>query len=325
MTSIEWTDQTWNPYVGCSKISSGCDHCYAVSMANRFKFPHYQGLVSQMDWTGQLNRAPKHIFDKPLNTKKPSVFFVNSMSDIFHENAKDDWIVEVFDIMNRTPRHVFQILTKRPSRSVKKTKELGLKWSDHMWAGVSIENDNFAIPRSRELLKIDASVRFVSCEPLLGALPSLPIQDLDWIIAGGESGVRSTVRPAEVEWFRDLRDRCRKAHVPFFFKQWGSFNEVGKRQSKAKNGHLLDGEEIFEMPATAYDQLLKPDPRWVRIVKPQAHQTPSERYATSEPAYIVNGVPLDDVGEYALAVLGESPATYQNPNRALTVSKGDRT
>lgn len=318
MSSIEWTDQTWNPFVGCSKISPGCDHCYAIRMANRFDFPHYRGLVSSMDWTGNINRAPQHIVEKPLRTKKPTVFFVNSMSDMFHDRVQDDWLTECFDIMNRCPHHVFQILTKRPSRAVKKTGELGLKWGNHMWAGVSIEEDKYALPRSRELMKLPANVRFVSCEPLLGALPSLPIDQLDWVIAGGESGIERTVRPTDINWFRDLRDRCRFAGVPFFFKQWGAFNAAGKRGSKGENGHVLDRHEIFEMPASAYDQLTKPDPRWVRVVPPHAQRRPGDRLAHSEPPFVIEGEPTDDQHEYILAVIGDAPSTYQNPNRKLT-------
>lgn len=322
MSNIEWTDQTWNPFVGCSKISPGCDNCYAIRMANRIKLPHYRSLVSSMDWTGKLNRAPQHIVEKPLRRAKPTVFFVNSMSDIFHENAEDDWIVEAFDIMNRSPQHVFQVLTKRPARAVKKTRELGLVWGDHIWAGVSIEADKYAVPRSRELAKLPAKVRFVSCEPLLGALPSLPIDQLNWVIAGGESGVSKSVRAPDPMWFYDLRDRCRAAGVPFFFKQWGTYNANGARQSKKANGHLLGGREIFEMPASAYDQLVKPDPRWVRIER-HAAMSPSKRLASSGARYVVNGKPSDDQTEFVLGVLSDDPGTYENPNRALIAGSGE--
>lgn len=318
MSSIEWTDQTWNPFVGCSRISAGCDNCYAIRMANRFKFPHYQGLVSSMDWTGKLNRAPEHIFEKPLRTKRPTVFFVNSMSDLFHENAQDEWIIEAFETMTRCPQHVFQVLTKRPARAVKKTRQLGLVWSDNIWAGVSIEEDKYALPRSRELAKIPAKVRFVSCEPLLGPLPSLPISQIDWVIAGGESGIQKSVRAPDINWFRDLRDRCRVAGVPFFFKQWGSYDARGNKGSKHDNGHILDGHEIFEMPASAYDQLTKPDPRWVRYIAPYACRRPVERFAASEPGFVIDGQPTDDRDEYVIARISDTPATYRNPNRKLT-------
>lgn len=328
MSSIEWTDATWNPVVGCDRISTGCDHCYAITMARRFNHIHYTGLVADDDWTGIINAAPDHIWDKPLRTRKPTVWFVNSMSDMFHDQVQDEWIVRVFDIMNRSPRHVFQVLTKRPSRMVKKTKELGLRWSDNIWAGTSIESDKYALGRSRELLKVPALVRFVSAEPLLSALPSLPVADLDWLIAGGESGNQKTVRPCDPDWLRDLRDRCAAAVTPFFFKQWGAFGEDGKRRSKGDNGHMLDGREIFEMPASAYDQMPTPDPRWLRHTGGgkarygEAELTPSERFDASAAAkefFIVHGRAFDDEGEAVIELLkGDGPSTsYQareNPN-----------
>lgn len=314
MSAIEWTDATWNPQVGCSRISAGCDNCYAIRMANRFNHAHYDGLVEAMDWTGKINRAPRHIVEKPLRTRKPTVFFVNSMSDMFHEDMDDAWIAENFEIMNRSPRHVFQVLTKRPSRAVKKTQELGLVWGDHIWAGVSIESDEFAKSRAREIMKVPAKVRFVSAEPLLSALPSLPVADLDWIIAGGESGVGKTVRAPDPNWFRDLRDRCRAAGVPFFFKQWGSFDESGARASKKANGHLLDGEEIFEMPASAYDQMPRPDPRWKRVAA-TAKVRPSERYEVSSAPFRVGSQAFEDETDAFLAVMaGDGELLADNPN-----------
>lgn len=314
MSTIEWTDATWNPQVGCSRISAGCDNCYAIRMASRFNHPHYSGVVEKMDWTGKINRAPEHIINKPLKTRKPTVFFVNSMSDMFHEDMEDDWIVENFDVMNRSPHHVFQILTKRPSRMVKLTQRLNLNWADNMWAGTSIESDKYAIPRSRELMKVPAKVRFVSAEPLLSALPSLPIDELDWVIAGGESGVARTVRAPNIDWFRDLRDRCRAAGVPFFFKQWGSFDARGVKASKKSNGHLLDGEEIFEMPASAYDQMPRPDPRWKRVGE-LAHVTPSDRYMVSSAPFRVGSQAFEDEIDAVLAAVGGSgDPLSDNPN-----------
>lgn len=329
MSTIEWTDRTWNPIVGCTKISHGCDHCYAVRMANRFSHSHYSGVVDFPDWTGLINKAPNHIVAMPLRVRKPTVFFVNSMSDMFHDNVQDAWLVEFFDIMNRARHHTFQVLTKRPSRAVKKTKELGLRWSPNIWAGTSIESDKYAVPRSREVIKLPAEVKFISCEPLLSALPSLPVGELDWIIAGGESGNEKSIRRAEPDWFRDLRDRCRAKGVPFFFKQWGAYGEDGVRRSKHANGHLLDGEEIFEMPASAYDRLIAPDPRWRRI-EPRtmalatlglAATTPDQRLAASPPKYVVEGTFCDD-DDHIVWAMCKGLTTHPNPNRKRLLTAG---
>ena len=325
-SSIEWTDDTWNPIVGCTRISHGCDHCYAVTMATRIAGmkksprPHYQGVVDRGDWTGVVNEAPAHIFNAPLNARKPKVWFVNSMADLFHEAVDDDTIVRVFDVMNRSRKHVFQILTKRPSRMVKKTDELGLTWTDNIWAGTSIESDKFAVPRSREIMKVPALIRFVSAEPLLSALPSLPIDELDWVIAGGESGRSKTVRPCDPDWLRDLRDRCRAVGVPFFFKQWGSHDSNGAKVGKELAGHLLDGEEIFEMPAAAYAQLPSPDPKWVPVaqrkkaLQASALLRPAQRARAATPL-ITGGVPIYDKGEAVIVQLASSKVveTAQNP------------
>lgn len=336
MSQIEWTDETWNPVVGCTRISAGCDHCYAVLMATRLqgsavkrgKPIHYLNVIKDGDWSDVIARAPAGIFNKPLRTLKPTVYFVNSMSDMFHENTPDDAIMDAFKVMNACPHHTFQVLTKRPSRMVKKTVELGLKWSDNIWAGCSIEQDKFAAPRSRELLKVPAKLRFVSAEPLLGPLPSLDVADLDWVIAGGESGNATTVRPMAREWVRDLRDRCRAAGTPFFFKQWGAYGEDGERRSKGENGHLLDGEEIFEMPAQAYDRLITPDPRWTRIEK-RTHRlaaiglaaaTPDQRLAGSVPRLLSDkgllSVSLDDA--VLMKMRGDINDLHEggNPNKA---------
>lgn len=326
MSSIEWTDDTWNPIVGCTRISHGCDHCYAIMMATRLSgtqnVPHYRGTVKKGDWTGVINEAPPHIFEKPLRTKKATVYFVNSMSDLFHEAVADETIKRVFEIMNSCPRHVFQVLTKRPSRMVKKTSELDLLWSDNIWAGTSIESDKYAAPRARELMKVPALVRFVSAEPLIGPLPSLPIEDLDWVIAGGESGNRKTVRACSPDWLRDLRDRCHASGVPFFFKQWGSFDQNGNRVGKREGGHLLDGEEIFEMPAVAYDQLSNPDPRWTPI----KNSKPAERAAHHLAAqFYVNQRPKIDLEDAVIACLSEgAEIELSRPDKLVASGEAER-
>lgn len=339
-SSIEWTDDTWNPIVGCRRISHGCDHCYAVTMATRIAGmkksprPHYQGVVERGDWTGVVNEAPAHIFNAPLKARKPKVWFVNSMSDLFHEAVDDGIILRVFEVMNRSPKHVFQVLTKRPSRMVKKTDELGLRWTDNIWAGTSIESDKFAVPRSREIMKVPALIRFVSAEPLLNALPSLPIDELDWVIAGGESGKSKTVRPCDPDWLRDLRDRCRTAGVPFFFKQWGSHDANGAKVGKEMAGHLLDGEEIFEMPAAAYAQLPSPDPKWVpvaereRVFQHGAMPRPAQRARAATPL-ITGGVPVHDKGEAVMVQLVssqvvETASNPQSPEKLYSAGEVER-
>ncbi len=328
MSSIEWTDQTWNPVVGCSRISHGCDHCYAIKMATRLhtSVGHYQGVVDVTgapDWSGVINIAPDRIVNEPLRRTAPTVYFVNSMSDMFHEAVRDEWIVRFFKIMNGSPRHTFQVLTKRPSRMAAKTRELGLNWTTNIWAGASVESGKYAKPRVRELLKVPASLRFVSAEPLLSALPSLDVAALDWVISGGESGNARTVRKSESVWHEDLRNRCRLADTPFFFKQWGAFGEDGTRRSKSDNGHMLEGKEIFEMPAVAYDRLRSPDHRWTRIA-PRAEQTPTERYMASGPLYVAQGKATDSDDDHVLSRMRGDRDTYQNPNRFLMAEKERR-
>ncbi|MXO87116.1 DUF5131 family protein [Altererythrobacter aurantiacus] len=334
MSQIEWTDRTWNPMVGCTRLTAGCVHCYAAPMTHRFNHDHYVGLthineVGRVDWTGQINTAPPHIFNAPLKRKKPTVWFVNSMSDMFHEGANDCDIVRAFEIMNQCPHHTFQVLTKRPSRMALKSRQLGLSWSPNIWAGTSIEEDKFASPRVRELLKVPAALRFVSLEPLLSALPSLDVSKVDWVIAGGESGREKTVRAVDPEWVRDLLKRCRFVGTPFFFKQWGAYGEDGERRSKKKNGHLLDGDEIFEMPADAYDRLTAygrtPDPRWTRIPS-RALLRPADRLEASAMPYIAQGQATDSDDEYVLSLMRGDRETYENPQRRKKlVSEPDRT
>lgn len=333
VSTIEWTDLTWNPIVGCHRISAGCDHCYASKMATRLNHvrgpAHYQGVATGGDWTGIINLAPPRIVEAPLGKTKPSIYFVNSMSDMFHEGVQDSWLIRFFEVMNAAKQHTFQVLTKRPSRAVQKTKELGLRWSDNIWAGASIELDKYSIPRSRELLKLPAAIRFVSAEPLLGALPNLPVERLDWIIAGGESGIAKTVRPSDPDWYRDLRDRCRAANTPFFFKQWGTYGEDGIRRSKGENGHMLDGEEIFEMPAVAYDRLSTPDPRWVRVHKETkgraingvAAATPDQRFQSATGKYVIGGDHTSDDDEEIVWSMLKGIETTPNPNKAEKLAR----
>lgn len=243
-SKIEWTDATWNPVTGCTKISPGCAHCYAETFAERWRgtpnHPYEQGF--------DLRLWPKRL-DQPIRWKKPRMIFVNSMSDLFHENVPDDFIFAVFRTMMTANWHTYQVLTKRPERLTRLVEEHGLHplnddgtrartWPAHIWIGVSVETMRYAW-RVDELRKIPAAIRFISAEPLLGSLADLDLHQIDWLIAGGESG--PGYRPCNPDWIRELRDICAAKHVPFFFKQWGG---VRPRQ----NGRILDDRTHDEYP-----------------------------------------------------------------------------
>ncbi len=231
-SAIEWTEATWNPVTGCSKVSPGCAHCYAETFAERWRgvpgHPYEQGFDLKL-WPQRL--------DQPLRWKRSRTIFVNSMSDLFHEEIPDDFVEEVFRVMSEAHWHVFQILTKRHERLL----ELGsqLDWPPNVWMGVSIENRRF-VHRADCLRSVPAAVRFISAEPLLGPLEGLDLDGIDWLIAGGESG--PGYRPVKEEWLFELRDRCLTSDVAFFFKQWGGV------RSKT-GGRLLDGRTWDEMPS----------------------------------------------------------------------------
>lgn len=230
-SSIEWTEATWNPITGCTKISPGCKHCYAERMAMRLQAmgqPNYRnGFV--------LTLQPQ-MLELPLKWKKPQTIFVNSMSDLFHKNVSVEYIQRVFDVMRRAHWHRFQVLTKRAERLAALDAEID--WPTNAWMGVSVENADY-IDRIDALRSTHSCVKFLSIEPLLGPLPGLNLRGIDWVIVGGESGAHA--RPVDPQWVTDLRDQCRAANVAFFFKQWG-----GKNKKKA--GRLLDGRTWNEMP-----------------------------------------------------------------------------
>ena len=230
-SSIEWTESTWNPVTGCTKISSGCKHCYAERMAKRLSA---MGLANYKN--GFKLAMHEHALELPLKWKKPQTIFVNSMSDLFHKDVTDVFIKRVFDVMRRAPWHTFQILTKRADRLAKFHKEL--PWTKNVWMGVSVENDNYKY-RIDLLRNTGAQVKFISFEPLIGGLGNVNLKDIDWAIVGGESGPMA--RYMSPEWVADLRDQCLAQKVPFFFKQWGGVN-------KKKTGRLLDGRTWDEMP-----------------------------------------------------------------------------
>ena len=230
-STIEWTESTWNPVTGCTKISPGCKHCYAERMAERLQA---MGQANYRDGF-KLTLQP-HMVELPLTWKKPQTIFVNSMSDLFHKDVPVEFIQRVFGVMRQAHWHRFQVLTKRADRLA----ELAplIRWTPNIWMGVSVENDEY-LGRIDDLRRVDAHVRFLSVEPLLGPLPKIDSRGMHWVIVGGESGPGA--RPMSPEWVQDIRIQCKKAKVPFFFKQWGGTN-------KKKAGRILDGRTWDEMP-----------------------------------------------------------------------------
>jgi protein gp37 len=236
-SSIEWTEATWNPVTGCTQISPGCAHCYAKTFAERFRgvpgHPYENGFDLQL--------RPDRM-EQPLQWKKPRSIFVNSMSDLFHPEVSDDYIRQVFEVMESAAQHRFQVLTKRSRRLAELASSL--PWPSNVWMGVSVENQRFAC-RVDDLRLVPATVRFLSCEPLLGKL-QLELAEIHWVIAGGESGPGA--RPMQPDWIREIRDQCLIAEVPFFFKQWGAHGPDGRRVGKKRAGRLLDGRTWERMP-----------------------------------------------------------------------------
>lgn len=230
-SKIEWTQSTWNPITGCTKVSPGCKLCYAERMAKRLKAmgkPAYQN--------GFQVTIHEELFEYPLKLKSPRLIFVNSMSDLFHEHVPDAIIMRLFEVMNRATWHTFQILTKRAERL--RQISPSIDWTENIWAGVSVENADY-LHRIDCLRSTRAKLKFLSIEPLLGPLSNLDLNGIDWVIVGGESGPFS--RKMEAEWALEIRDACVTQQVPFFFKQWGGTN-------KKKSGRLLDGRTWDEMP-----------------------------------------------------------------------------
>ena len=250
-SAIEWTGSTWNPVVGCSKVSPGCAHCYAERMAHRLgamatgalaagrnpgRTANYLEVIDRRGrWSGDLHLDYGALED-PLGWKSPRTVFVNSMSDLFHEAVPTDFIQRLFGVMNACPQHTFQVLTKRPERAA--AESAALNWTPNIWMGTSVE-DVTVTGRVGHLRRTAAHVRFLSVEPLLGPIRRLPLAGIHWVIVGGESGPGA--RPMRSAWVTQIRDRCRARGVPFFFKQWGGVN-------KKKTGRALDGRTWDEMP-----------------------------------------------------------------------------
>jgi len=230
-TSIEWTDATWNPVTGCTKISPGCKHCYAERMSRRLVAmgqPRYRN--------GFKVTLQPDVLELPLKWRLPRTIFVNSMSDLFHHDIPESYIKKCFDVMQQASQHTFQVLTKRPERAAEMSRKL--PWAANIWMGTSIENQDY-VSRAHLLAKVPAAIRFLSIEPLLGPVEGLPLNKIRWVIVGGESGPGA--RPMQEAWILTIKTTCEKANVPFFFKQWG-----GVQKSRA--GRELLGREWNEMP-----------------------------------------------------------------------------
>ena len=238
-SSIEWTESTWNPVTGCTKISPGCKHCYAERMALRLKAMGQHRYRNGFGVTLQPDAL-----DEPTRWRKPRVVFVNSMSDLFHRDVPESFILRVFETMEQAPQHVFQILTKRSDRLLELMDRL--PWPDNVWMGVSVESADY-LDRVHDLRQVPASVRFLSVEPLLGPIPELPLDGIHWVIVGGESGPGA--RPMQPAWVKEIRAACRCARVAFFFKQWGGVN-------KKRAGRELDGRTWDAMPRSRHPALL---------------------------------------------------------------------
>ena len=231
LSQIEWTESTWNPVTGCSKVSEGCRHCYAERMAHRRR-----AMGSRKYREGFTVALHEASLQEPLRWLKPKLVFVNSMSDLFHESVPSAFIESVFSVMNDSAQHSFQVLTKRPERVSQMPHRLN--WTPNIWLGVSIESERW-LERLEILRRTGAKTKFLSLEPLLGPLPGIELSGVDWVIVGGESGPGARLmRPG---WVREIRDKCLQSHVPFFFKQWGGVH-------KKRTGRLLDGRTWDQMP-----------------------------------------------------------------------------
>ena len=274
-TGIEWTEHTWNPLVGCSLESAGCTNCYAMRLAHRLAAmgqPAYAGITRRTRagavWTGELRQAPPAQLDKPRRIRRPAMIFVNSMSDLFHPDAPDAWRDAAYRVMLDTPRHVYQVLTKRPQVAAAfYAARPHLHGLPHVWLGVSVENARVT-GRIDILRTIPAAVRFLSVEPLIGPVGRLDLGGISWVITGGESGPGA--RPCRPEWVRDVRGQCASAGVAFFHKQWGTYAshpdviagrrpaEVATYDAHGKGGALLDGRLWRQVPPAATTHHTRP-------------------------------------------------------------------
>ncbi len=239
ISRIEWTEATWNPAVGCTKISSGCKHCYAEAMAVRLRAMCTPGYENGF----KLTILPDRL-DEPLRRKKPTVYFVNSMSDLFHQSIPDAYIDQVFDVIARSTQHTFQVLTKRAERMASYFRNRTVP--RNAWLGVTVEDRKHGVTRIDKLRGIDASIRFLSVEPLLEDIGEINLTDIHWVIVGGESGPKA--RAMKLEWADSIRQQCEEFNVAFFFKQWGGWGADGVKRAKKQNGRQLHGRTWDQMP-----------------------------------------------------------------------------
>lgn len=238
-SSIEWTEQTWNPTTGCTKISPGCKHCYAETMAHRL---HAMG-ASGYEQGFALSLHPERL-SQPLKRKKPTTYFVNSMSDLFHEDIPDNFLDQVMDVIRQTPQHTYQILTKRADRLPRYFHNRTCP--RNIWLGVSVEDQHYGLPRIDHLRQVDAHIRFLSIEPLLEDLGSIDLEGIHWVIVGGESGHKA--RPMRSEWVENIQHQAEDAGVAFFFKQWGTWGADGVKRRKKANGRTFKGKTWNDTP-----------------------------------------------------------------------------
>ena len=238
-SQIEWTEQTWNPAVGCTKVSAGCKYCYAETMANRLKFMGTKGYENGF----RLTLMPDRL-EQPLHRKIPTTYFVNSMSDLFHEKIPFDYLDRIMDVIKKTPQHKYQILTKRQKRMFEYCQNK--KLPKNIWLGVTVENIKQGLPRIEVLKEIDAEIRFLSIEPLLEDLGKVNFQGIHWAIVGGESGAKA--RPMKKEWVLNIKEQCNKQKIAFFFKQWGTWGEDNKKRSKKTTALLISENVIPQSP-----------------------------------------------------------------------------
>jgi len=240
-SSIEWTEHTWNPVKGCTKISPGCKHCYAEVMAYRLKAIGVKGYENGFKLSLMQERL-----EEPLQRRKPTLYFVNSMSDLFHNDVPFEYIDRIFEVIRTTSWHTYQILTKRSGRMVKYFLSGERTVPDNAWLGVSVEDRKYGVPRIDELRQVNARTRFLSIEPLLEDVGILDLNNIHWVIVGGESGPKA--RPIKEEWVQSIKRQCEHQNVAFFFKQWGSWGADGKKRTKKDNGRKLSGETWDAMP-----------------------------------------------------------------------------
>jgi protein gp37 len=238
-SKIEWTEQTWNPVTGCTKISAGCKHCYAETMARRLQAMNVKGYENGFN----LSILPERL-SEPLKRKKPTIYFVNSMSDLFHESIDEYFIEQVFSVIQEAKQHQFQILTKRADRLEYFFNNRNVP--ANAWIGVTVENKEHGLARIDYLRKVNAKIRFLSCEPLLEDLGEMNLENIHWVIVGGESGTNA--RPMAIEWAENVQQQCQNQKVKFFFKQWGGWGADGKKRPKKENGRILNGRIFNEMP-----------------------------------------------------------------------------